>query len=322
VTREDGWSFLCGASSDVEFTREVSQAMLSAETLGLAQQTYLLTYHPQDGEALLFRAFHPRIPVLMPRRHYSCNEATFDWRSHVPAGFNVQRMTPPLLDDGSVALPSEVRRTLELWRANESPCFRDYGFAAFDTTVSPVAVVSWATVDGIVEGVGDVGLYTLPEYRGRGLATATTAAALEHGLSSGLVRVEWTCAESNGASSHLAEKLGLVRGADYRLMYLHRDPVLHLCALGYQQLQAGDPTAATASLGQAVALRDDLPSYVYVDAAEAWAQLGATQRSLDLLEQAVQRGWHDVPYLEGSASFAALKHVPRWSAILAQMIAP
>ena len=64
-------------------------------------------------------------------------------------------------------------------------------------------------MDAVVERVGDAGLYTAARHRRRGLATITTAAAIEHGLAHGLAVVNWTCAEDNIGSIKIAERVGL-----------------------------------------------------------------------------------------------------------------
>jgi len=57
------------------------------------------------------------------------------------------------------------------------------------------------------EVITDPGIVTLPEYRGRGYASAVCAALLRRQLDAGMVPI-WSCAADNAASVALARKLG------------------------------------------------------------------------------------------------------------------
>lgn len=61
----------------------------------------------------------------------------------------------------------------------------------------------------LTEKYGDVGVYTLPHYRGQGLATATAAKVAQWLQANGRTPV-WSCGENNQASLRVAEKLGFV----------------------------------------------------------------------------------------------------------------
>ena len=56
-------------------------------------------------------------------------------------------------------------------------------------------------------GYADVGVYTLPEWRKRGLATATAAIVAQIMQAGGRIPV-WSCGEDNHASLRVAQKLG------------------------------------------------------------------------------------------------------------------
>jgi predicted GNAT family acetyltransferase len=54
---------------------------------------------------------------------------------------------------------------------------------------------------------GDVGVSTLPDFRGQGLATAAAALVARELQQNGRIPV-WSCGEDNYASLRVAEKLG------------------------------------------------------------------------------------------------------------------
>jgi GNAT superfamily N-acetyltransferase len=61
----------------------------------------------------------------------------------------------------------------------------------------------------LTEGYGDIGVFTLSEWRGRGLAAAATAQVARWLQGNGRIPV-WSCGEHNLASLRVAEKLGFV----------------------------------------------------------------------------------------------------------------
>jgi tetratricopeptide (TPR) repeat protein len=170
----------------------------------------------------------------------------------------------------------------------------------------------------VVDGVGDVGLATLREYRRRGLDAVTTGAAVEYGFSSELSAIEWTCSETNIGSRRVAEKLGSERQQDYTLYYINRDEAAHLRAMAYSYLQKGDGAQAVAWLFRASAIHDDLPAFIYFDAARAWALAGDTGQALELLETAIDRGWGAADETEACADIASLSGSSKWRALLAR----
>jgi RimJ/RimL family protein N-acetyltransferase len=126
-----------------------------------------------------------------------------------------------------------VAATLEKWQrlAQEGFVergFMDYGFVTLDVRSERPVICSWASVDFIANGYGDLGFFTQPDYRRKGLGTIAVAATLEDGFQRGLKQVNWTCDADNPGSFHTAEKLGLERIADYQMAFLLFDEKQHL----------------------------------------------------------------------------------------------
>jgi RimJ/RimL family protein N-acetyltransferase len=308
VIREDSWCFLAGSPAEREFNRALNQALFARQIVPQKARSLLFTCDPQDWHGQLAMVFHPRPPIRARRRHYVCRRVNYDWRTRLPEGFVVQSMDEALLSR-QLQVPEEVWETLKRWRAMASPRLQDYGFVA----IHGEEVVSWATVDAIVDGVGDAGLFTQPAYRRRGLATATTAAAIEHGLARGLKAVNWTCAVDNIGSIRTAEKLGFERRPDYWLYYFVFDEAEHLAALAYQHLEEGLYREAVELLEQAFARKEGPPVWAYYDAARAWAGLGDQVKALERLSAAVDWGWLDI---EDAKEFESLHGTPQWAAMM------
>ena len=70
------------------------------------------------------------------------------------------------------------------------------------------------------EGFGDIGVFTRPEWRGRGLAAAAAALVAEWLWRNGRIPV-WSCGENNQPSLRVAKKVGFV--ANGRRVYLILD---------------------------------------------------------------------------------------------------
>lgn len=70
------------------------------------------------------------------------------------------------------------------------------------------------------EGFGDIGVFTRPEWRGRGLAAAAAALVAEWLWRNGRIPV-WSCGEQNHSSLRVAKKVGFVENG--RRLYLILD---------------------------------------------------------------------------------------------------
>jgi RimJ/RimL family protein N-acetyltransferase len=84
-------------------------------------------------------------------------------------------------------------------------------------------VVSWSLSDCVSGDRCESGIRTAPAHRGRGLATVTAAAAVDHALSTGFARVGWHCPDDNLGSIRTAEKVGFHRERDYCAYYTFLD---------------------------------------------------------------------------------------------------
>ncbi len=69
----------------------------------------------------------------------------------------------------------------------------------------------------MTEGFGDIGVFTLPDWRGHGFASAAAAQVAQWLQANGRLPV-WSCGEHNRASLRVAEKLGFVENG--RRVYL------------------------------------------------------------------------------------------------------
>jgi RimJ/RimL family protein N-acetyltransferase len=316
-SEEEGtWGFLAGEADNPGFNMELNAAIYRRAVLHPATPALMLTCHPQDWGGQLTLLFAPRQPIPSPRHHYLCQAMTYDWQAHLPPGF---RIAPILRDAGedSCELPYEVLQAVEKWRQQEDPRFQDFGFFAVDETRTPPQVAAWATIDFIAHGSGDAGLFTLDEYRRRGLATAVSAAAVEHGLAHGLQAVHWTCEENNLGSIRTAEKLGFQWERDYTMYYLMFDEAMHQGNLAYAHLQAGRYAQAAEVLEQGFHKRLELPLWAYFDAARCHAALDNPEKAFSYLRALAYRGWRNVEAVQNCRELKSLHGSTEWKTVLA-----
>jgi len=290
-SEDDGvWGFLAGEPSNEVFNKALNKDIRNREIISAKAPVVFLTCYPEDWYGQLPVVFHPQQPIPMLRRHYECYEFASDWRSDVPDGYEIRQLDETFLTHPELKVPDEIIKMLKKWRSISDPRFVDFGFVC----IHGDRIVSWATMDFISGGVGEAGIFTLEGYRRRGLATVVTAAAVEHGLSHELSKVNWTCIESNIASIRTAEKLGFNRKRDYRMYYMIFDEVEHLGNLVYSYLQKRQYREAVDIFEKSLALRDDLPIWAYYDAARGWAGLGNGEMMFAYLNKLAERGWTEV----------------------------
>ena len=128
--------------------------------------------------------------------YYTLNQPPPTSYQHHPA---VRLLAPddlPLLQ----AAPLELR--------GPDPLHLLYKTAAAGAIIND-QLVAIAQNYALTEGYGDIGVFTLPEWRGQGLSASAAAQVAQWLLANGRIPV-WSCGEHNLASLRVAEKLGFV----------------------------------------------------------------------------------------------------------------
>ena len=228
------WCFLAGEPANDSFNRSLNAAIYSRQIIPHDVPILLFSCDPDDWGGQLDAVLAPRPPIWIPRYRFVSRRVSFDWQAAVPPGHSVERMDQNLRRLPGLQLPDDVAATLSKWQAMAGPRFIDFGFVILDRTGPEPVIASWATVDFIVAGAGDLGFFTQPEYRRRSLGTVAACAALEHGFALGLQEVNWTCDVGNPGSTATAEKLGLERVEEYHQAVLIMDEAQHMAFFDQQ----------------------------------------------------------------------------------------
>jgi RimJ/RimL family protein N-acetyltransferase len=314
ITR-DMWCFLAGDPHNDAFNRALNAAILAREVVGEGVSVLLLHCHPEDWDGQLAAVFAPRPPIAYPRRRYIGRVLRYDWRADVPQGFTVQRADNSLLERAGLEIPEDVRDVLEMCGPGDDPAQKGFGFVAFHQG----QIVAHAVVDCIVGDAGDMGLFTHEDYRRRGLATLTAAAAVEYGLAHGLNMVNWDCGEDNVGSLRTAEKLGFERERDHTLYLWSFDETRHMLGLAQRSMDEGRYRDSLDVCEKMLAQQEHVPPYAYHMMACTWAKLGHPDKAFEHLHNAVDKGWTDVSYTQDREEFKPLHDQPQWAAVLERM---
>jgi GNAT superfamily N-acetyltransferase len=311
ITREV-WGYLAGNPNNDAFNQALNRALFAQEAVDPGTPLLQLACHPEGWRVSVRAVCHPREPVAEPRRTYVCRAPAYAWRPRVPGGIEVQPIDASLLEQPGLSLPGDVRALLDARTGAAGPLDAGVGYLALHGD----EVASYALVDSIAAGAGDIFLFTAEPYRQRGLATLTAAATVEYGLAHGLSRITWDCAAHNVASARTAEKVGGTLEREYSLYYFLFDERKHRLNLAWNHVEAGRYREATGACHRALTLDDNPPVIAFALAARAWAGLGEPTQALAHLQAAADRGWDQLDEAHQTKEFALLHDTAEWAALL------
>ena len=130
-----------------------------------------------------------------------------------PAGFELRRIDDGLLVSHLAHL-DEVRGWIDsFWYSPEDFLHTGFGFCALVDD----QIASWCLTVFAAGSARELGLATVPAFRGRGLATRLAAACVEHALTHDL-RPHWHCWADNCPSVGVAEKTGFALEREYTVL--------------------------------------------------------------------------------------------------------
>lgn len=209
-----GTMLLAGQSDEEAFNRALS-AVLSGRVVPDARRRRIpsltLHYSPDVWEAKVGRLLPGVAGERTWRRFYAFDRLRVLWREQIAPGCAMRRIDGELLHQGQLEnVGSVVGWVRSFWHTFEDFAERGFGFCL----VRGEVITGWClTVYASGRDV-ELGLATAPEYRGRGFATLTAAACVEHSIDKGFTP-HWHCDEANLASMRVAEKVGFSHPTRY-----------------------------------------------------------------------------------------------------------
>lgn len=136
---------------------------------------------------------------------------TADWRDRIPSGYSIEPVDAELLGRSDLANLDRVKEEFACcWTTIDHFLRKGFGFCL----VREKTIACWCTAEyasGMDRGIG---IETVEEYQGRGFATLTASAFVEHCVSNGF-RPYWDAWSSNLPSIAVAEKVGFKKASDY-----------------------------------------------------------------------------------------------------------
>jgi len=209
--------YLAGNPQDERFNRALNTALLTGQILG-PDVPLVLVFASDDWITALSTICPPRKVIPIARRHYVYRASAP--RPAIPAppdGFALHRIDAARLERPGLSIPDHVRGWIGNNWGSTGTFLRDgFGFAM----VHRDEIVCWSLADCVSTLGCEIGIHTAPDYRRRGLATITVAAAVDHALERGLPLVGWQCSEDNPGSWGTAEKVGFTLERCYILYYV------------------------------------------------------------------------------------------------------
>jgi GNAT superfamily N-acetyltransferase len=312
---------LAGEHDDPEILEALRQflrdSIFSGKVYVNGDDSLSLAVHPEAWEARLSELIPTYDALSLPRYHYLCRRVALDWQSSMPEGYTLRRIDREFLSNRDLALSEDLgEEEIEAyWGSVAHFLERGIGFCVLDGGEE----VSHCTADCAAGTQVDVGVYTAPAHRRKGLAATVVAATVEHCLSHGFRQVGWHCNVENAGSWKTAERVGFELNREYVYYYYAYDPVEQWLELGWRRLRDGNYASAAHYYEQALTARDDHPEVYYHGAALAWAHLGEADRALAMLGAAADRGCQHAEWARQQPAFRLLHGRPEWERVLARM---
>jgi RimJ/RimL family protein N-acetyltransferase len=318
--------YLAGVATNQAFNtalhRLIADRIFAGDTVRPGDDQIDLRFCPGTWEEALAVILQGKPPLQQRRRHYIWRERRMKWQERIPEGCTVRHVDDELLAGAGIGVSDSAlnRYAVDKMKANwgsiESFVERGFGFC----TLCDEQVVSWCIADCASGNACEIGIRTHPDYRRRGLASVTVAAAADYALSHGFAEVGWHCWEGNAGSIGVAEKVGFEMERQYVAYARMFDDATHLAEVGLAHFVAGEYQLAVESYDKAFALRrDPFPHQYYHLAARAWAALGNRERATSLLHQAIDQGENRLDYTQGCAEFAILHGTSGWLTALERL---
>ncbi len=312
LVKDGFWAYLGGDAGNTAFNQAVRAGFFDRQITGDKSGGLLMSVTSNDWLEILVRLFPDRPPTALPRRHYVARLGAFNELAAVPDGFSLHFIDESLR---TLPLPDDVRKVLDLRAGAQQPDGDAFGYVALHNH----QYAAHAVIDCIVDGGGDIGLFTAEAFRRRGLAAATSAATIAYGLAHGLTAIHWDSAAYNAGSIHTANKLGLQFVLEHTQYVLVLNEQGHWINQAWNQLDAGQFQTALDVCDRVIAHQAAVPAAIHFLAGAAWAGLGNLSQALTCLNTAAGAGWDDAAETESCAPLAVLQGMPEWETVVSRI---
>ena len=202
--------YFAGDESNSEVNAVLSQLISQETTVG--ESPFVVIYCDTEGWAEQLGAMFPnRNFTQRQRRLYKLGQVEINgWQERVPAGFSLVRIDEALLTSRVANADRVVEEISSMW--GETARFYEKGFGY--CMLRGDEIVCWCTAEYISGPECGIGIETIEEYQGQGLATVTAGAFVDYCLANS-ISPHWDAWCSNLLSTKVAEKAGFEAVLEY-----------------------------------------------------------------------------------------------------------
>jgi GNAT superfamily N-acetyltransferase len=202
---------LIGSDQDESFKASLAEFItgkIIPEGLTAGWAVIYLHYYPDDWGRWLEIVFGDLVPLKEYQRYFQLGKLKIDWRQRLPPGYLVRQVDADLLARSDLKnIDALERQAVGNFHSVDGFLRNGFGFCCLHGNT----VVSRCMADCVSEQSCEVGIRTDEEYRRRGLATLTVAAAMENCLAKGITKVGWHCGVQTQHRRRRREKWALKR---------------------------------------------------------------------------------------------------------------
>ncbi len=311
--------FLAGATGNEEFNKElriwIEEYIAAGDPLYEGERYLWFGIDSDDWKQVFHEIAPSRSPLPANRIHYLCTEVKTDWRAMLPEGYEVRHFNRDLLAILGKNSPDHIDRFISTtWESFEN--FEKWGFGL--CTIHENKLVSYSLCDCISAKTCEIGIQTVEEYRRRGFATITAAAAVEHALSNGFDVVGWHTDGHNHGSIGTAEKVGFVKERDYEQYICMFNEAMHLAEAGMRLFYDEDYSQALELFEKAFEL-GEVKDWAYYLAARICAKSNDSDKAVKYLFRAAELGCQYADHALNNEEFISLHNRVEWSEIISQL---
>ena len=208
----DKWRFfLSGEPNNSQFNKELSKMILNEITPDAKTRNYERFSHHFTPES-----WRSRPDILLEKFRLKECDVYYMFNTHrksllndivkkIPSNLRIEKLSPDILENSASIHAQNLEKMIsQYWGSVENFLENGFGFCLTENE----KMICWCMTDYIVGNRTEVGVETHEEYRGRGFASITAAATVNHCLKKGIDQIGWQSWKSNIASAKTAKKLG------------------------------------------------------------------------------------------------------------------
>lgn len=213
--------YLGGAADQTAFNRALGELVTDRLLPGSeAERDKVFKVYTDSGawDESVQDVFPPYPLMKVERVHFTLEPGRVANRPPLlPDGYRLAQIDQALLADDRLKNTDDVINEIDLcWTIRER--FFEYGFGY--ALCSADDIVCWCTAEYVSGKVCGIGIETVESAQGRGFATLTASAFIEHCRANGIT-AHWDAWKKNTPSVRVAEKVGFRDRIDYSIYVSH-----------------------------------------------------------------------------------------------------